>query len=181
MNKLLVTLISITVIALLAALGYFIFQNQQLIGQLSKNPVSVSPAPSPTPTPSASIQPSPSGQITALLTQNAIKTNIAAKNYQGLIPYMTDPVEIILQATECCGPQTAQEAVDQMSYIEDGVPFDFDQNTDSVKNLKAKNAELADKYIGISKSQEHLVAFGIDNSGRIADIRISVSWKLFSY
>lgn len=94
---------------------------------------------------------------------------------------MTDPVNLILQATECCGPRTPDEAVNQMSYINEGIPFDFNQESETTKSLKAKNPELAEKYIGISTGTEHLIAFGINNQNKISDIRISVSWKLFNY
>lgn len=93
---------------------------------------------------------------------------------------MADPLQVILQATECCGPKTPQEAVDQMTYIDEGVPFNFDQNNETIKNLKAKNQELEGRFIGISQAKEHLVAFGLDNENKIADIRLSVSWKLFN-
>ena len=180
MNKLLISSALILIIILISALGYFIFQNQKLIGQLSKNPPAAE-SPTPTPASSPTQKASPSPEITVAITQNAIKTNIAAKNYQGLIPYMASTIEVILQSTECCGAKTPAEVIDQMSYIDDGLPFNFDQNQDTIKNLKAKNSELSGKFIGISVSKEHLVAFGLDNENKIADIRMSVSWKLFSY
>ena len=184
MGKNLSLILIILVAALLAVAGYFMFQNQKLISKLatqtsSPNP-SVPPEPS-EPSPSLSPSPSPSPFLTRLSTQNAVKTNMASKNYQGLVAYMTDPVNLILQATECCGPRTPDEAVNQMSYIDEGVPFNFDQGNDTIKNLKAKNPELADKYIGISTITEHLIAFDINDQNKISDIRISVSWKLFSF
>lgn len=180
MNKFITALVTFTIIVLLTALGYFIFQNQKLIGQLSGNSQSQTPAPTTSPTPSASPEPSPSPEITAAITQNAIKTNIAAKNYQGLIPYMEGTVQVVLQATECCGAKTPQEAIEQMTYINEGVPFNFDQNSETVKNLKSKNPEFSGKFIGISQSKEHLIAFGLNGENKIADIKLSVSWKLFN-
>lgn len=180
MNKFFAPFVGILIVTLLVALGYFIFQNQKLIREFSQNPPQQQP-PASTPTPLATPQPSPSPKITAATTQNAIKTNVAAKNYQGLVPYMADPIEVILQATECCGPKTPAAAIEQMSYLDEGMPYNFDQDQETVKNLKSKNLELADKYIGISQTKEHLVAFGLDSENKISDIRMSVSWKLFSY
>lgn len=175
----------ILVIILLLGIGYFIFQNQKLISRLSSQTSSPSPSvpsqPAGPSQPSLSPSPSPSPYLTRLSTQNAIKTNIVSKNYQGLVAYMTDPANLILQATECCGPRTPDEVVNQMSYINEGIPFDFNQESETTKNLKAKNPELAEKYIGISTITEHLIAFGINNQNKISDIRISVSWKLFNY
>ena len=181
--KNLVIILTVLVIILLGVAGYFIYHNQIVIKQLTKG-ASPSPAPA-TSQPQATTQASPTSTLSPLLTlattQNAIKTNINAKNYQGLTAYMTDPVNVILQASECCGPKTPAEAIDQMSYINTGVPFDFDQENSTIKNLKAKNPQLADKFIGISKGSEYLVSFGINSENKISDILMSVSWKLFSY
>lgn len=169
------------VIILFAALGYFIFQNQKLISQLSSqtsNPTpstpSVSSQPSPSPTPS------PSPQKTATEVQENIEAGVNSRDFAALRTYMTNPVQVILQATECCGPRTPDEAVDQMSEIEKGVPFNFDQNYGTIKSLKAGNPELVGKFIGISDSTKQLIAFGLNNQNRIVDIRISVSWKIFN-
>ena len=95
--------------------------------------------------------------------------------------YMTNPVHVILQATECCGEQTPDEAIAQASYVEPGVPFNFDQGNETIKNLKAKNPELAGTFIGISQNMEHLIAFTTNSQNKITQIRFSVSWKLFTY
>ena len=182
MNNLLIVL-TVLVIILLGVAGYFIYQNQIVIKQLTKV-ASPSPAPAtsqPQATTQASPTSTPSPLLTLALTQNAIKTNINAKNYQGLTAYMTNPVSVILQASECCGPKTPTEAIDQMAYINTGIPFDFDQESATTKNLKDKNPQLADKFLGISKASEYLVSFGINSDNKISDILMAVSWKLFSY
>ncbi|OGD84218.1 hypothetical protein A2165_03590 [Candidatus Curtissbacteria bacterium RBG_13_40_7] len=126
--------------------------------------------------------------LTLALTQNAIKNNINAKNYQGLIPYMTNKVNVSLQATECCGEKTPDEAVSQMSYIDEGIPLDFDQSSELIRNLKSKNPLLSDKFIGVSTTnigasttKEYLIAFTINNQDKISEVLMAVSWKLFSY
>jgi len=182
MGRNLVIILIALVSVLLAGAGYLIFQNQQLIGKLTKQTTTPSPTATEPPTPpQLSPTQSPSPAFSLALTQNAIKTNINAKNYQGLTAYMTNPVNVILQASECCGPKTPAEAIDQMSYINTGVPFDFDQQLSTIKNLKAKNPQLSDKFIGISMGSEYLVSFGINSENKISDILMSVSWKLFSY
>lgn len=167
---------------LLLGLGYFIFQNQKLIKQLtvtqSSPTLTISASP---PTSSPSQLPSPSPTLTLIQLQENIADGVNSRNFAALATFMTNPVLVILQATECCGPQTPDEAVSQFSYINDGIPFDFNQNQETIKNLKSKNTELANKYVGISKNAEHLVAFGITGSNRIGDVRFSVSWKLFAF
>lgn len=180
--KNLIIILTVLVIILLGVAGYLIYQNQIVIKQLTKQ---ASPSPITTSQPQATPQltqtPTPSPLLTQALTQNAIKTNINAKNYEGLATYMTNPVSVILQASECCGPKTPAEAIDQMSYINSGIPFDFDQESPTIKNLKVKNSQLADKFIGISKGSEYLISFEIDDDSKIFGILMSVSWKLFSY
>lgn len=179
-------------LALIGAASYLIFQNQKIINrtqQETQSPPTTTQTQESPPTddielstPSPSPSPSPSTfQLTLSLTQNAIKTNVSAKNYQGLIAYMTTPkIFVVLQATECCGDQTPQEAAEQMKYVDSGIPFDFNQESETVKNLKSKNPQLSDKFIGISTVNEYMVAFGIDNENHISNIEMSASYKLYN-
>lgn len=94
--------------------------------------------------------------------------------------YMTTPtITFIIMSTECCQPQTPQEAITQLSYIEEGIPMDFNQENETIKNLKAKNSRLTDAYVGISQSKEHLIAFTIDQQNKISAVEVSVSWQLY--
>lgn len=170
------------VIILFAALGYFIFQNQKLISQLSSQTSSPSPStPSVSPQPSPSPTPSPSPQKTAAEVQENIEAAVNSRNLVALATYMTKPkVNFSLMSSECCEPMTPDEAVAQMSYIDEGVPMDFDQNNPTIKNLKAKNSQLAGSFIGISIGKEHLAAFSLNSENRISAIQLSVSWKLYN-
>lgn len=89
-------------------------------------------------------------------------------------------IGITYMSSECCQPQSAQEAVKQLDYIKAGIPLDFDQNSAEIKNLKSKNPQLADAYVGISKTTEHLAAFFIDNDNKISAIQFAISWKLYT-
>ena len=181
MRKLLIALSIITVVILTAAAGYLIFQNQKLINKLSQ----ASPSPSPQenvqkPQESPQTTPSPKTITLSVLREN-IEASVNSKNTQAMASYMTNPVHVILQATECCGEQTPDEAVAQASYVEPGIPFNFDQQNETIKNLKLKNPELANTFVGISENMEHLIAFTINGQNKITQIRFSVSWKLFAY
>jgi len=113
--------------------------------------------------------------------QENIEASVNSKNTQAMATYMTNPVSVILQATECCGEQTPDEAVAQLSYVEPGIPFNFDQKNETIKNLKSKNPELAGTFVAISQNMEYLVAFTVNNQNKITQVRFAVSWKLFTY
>lgn len=170
------------VIIIALTFGYLLWQNQKLINLLSGASPSPSAQETSQKTPIASPEPSalPPPMTLASLQEN-IEAAVNSRNTQAMVSYMTNPVHVILQATECCGEMTPDEAIAQASYVEPGVPFNFDQEDATIKNLKLKNPELANTFIGISKNMEHLVAFTINNQNKIAQIRFSVSWKLFGY
>lgn len=182
MKKLFIVLAIITALIFTATVGYLLFQNQKLINLLSgasppplaqetsQNMAIASPEPSVLPPP-----------MTLASLQENIEAAVNSRNTQAMASYMTNPVHVILQATECCGEMTPDEAIAQASYVEPGVPFNFDQEDATIKNLKLKNPELANTFIGISNNMEHLAAFTINNQNKIAQIRFSVSWKLFTF
>lgn len=89
-------------------------------------------------------------------------------------------VNFIIMSSSCCEPKTPDEAVANLDYVKEGVPFDFNQNSTLVKNLKSKNDRLKDAYIGISKSKEHLVAFTLDFANQITQVEVSISYKLYN-
>lgn len=177
--KYLVPALIVLILLLTTALGFFIFNNQKLISSL-KTPAATAPQESTiAAAPQSTPLPSPSPTSTLIATQNAIKTAVAAKNYQNLTPYMQNPyVNFTLMSTDCCQPQTPQEASTQLSYIDSGVPFDFNQNSDVVKNVKAKKPALAGFYIGVSTSGEETAAFKIENN-KITAIELAISYKLY--
>src|SRR3990167_7759121 len=181
MKKLFIVLVIFAAVIFAAAGGYLLFQNQKLTNQLTQQ----SPSPSPKETvqkPQESPQPTPSTKPMSLFElQENIKASVNSSNTQAMGSYMTNHVQVILQATECCGEQTPDEAVAQASYVEPGMPFNFDQQNETIKNLKAKNPELANTFVGISQNLEHLIAFTTNNQNKISQIRFSVSWKLFAY
>jgi len=185
MKKVLIVLTIIAALIFTAAVGYLLFQNQKLSNQLTQKSQLQSPTPTPAETvqkPQESPQPTPSSKPMSLFElQENIEAAVNSRNTQAMASYMTNPIYVILQATECCGEQTPDEAVAQASYVEPGVPFNFDQQNETIKNLKAKNPELANTFVGISQNLEHLIAFTTNNQNKISQIRFSVSWKLFAY
>lgn len=181
MNKYVVGLLLIIVIILLGGLGFFILQNQKLIGQLS-NEASTTETPALQTSQSPAPSPSPSPTMTKVQLQENIEAAVNTGNTQPLGTYMTTPkVNVSLMSTECCEPMTPDEAVLQMEYIKDGVPLDFNQNNPIVKNIKAKKPEFANSFIGVSKSGEQTAIFTIDANNKISAIQLSASYTFYDF
>ena len=185
MSKALTAVLISVITLLLASVGYFIFQNQKVLKQLSQqtsSPTSqVQPASASASTQSQKQGASPS----PTMSQEQIKENVVAsinsKNFAAIATYTTTPtVNISLMSSECCQPMTPGEAAVQMEYVKEGVPMDFNQQNPTIKNLKAKNQELADAFIGISQTKEHLAAFKFDNQNKISWIQLAITWKLYN-
>lgn len=185
MNKTVLTLLGSIIAILLLVSGYFIYQNQKLAGKLlSPSPVAttvtqtigqVQNSPQPPPSPSAS------SKRTLKEVQQNIEAAVNSKNYQALVGYIQTPrVNFIIMSSSCCEPQTPDEAATQLAYVKDGTPFDFNQNTTLVKNLKSNNVRLTNAYIGISQTNEQLVGFTLDTDNQIMQIEVSVSHKLYT-
>lgn len=114
-------------------------------------------------------------------TQQAIIKTTNGTDRSKLTPYFNNQVNVSLYATECCQPMSPQDAIEQLSYINEGIPFTFDQKNKDILNLKAKNPQLAVAFVGISQTKEHLLAFTIDElTYKITGIEMSVSWKLYN-
>jgi hypothetical protein len=174
-NRLISPLLTLIIIALIGVSGYLYFQNRKL---------SQKPSASPDPSPQAQSSPlsSPTSSPAKINIREQIEAAVNSKNYAALEGYMTTPtVNFALMSSECCEPQTPKDAVEQLDYISAGVPFDFNQQNATILNLKAKNPELTNAYLGISKTGEHSAAFTIDNQNKISGIHLSVSWKLYNF
>ena len=184
MNKSFALILICLVIIFVAGIGYLIFQNQRLLSRQTSQEPSIVPSSMPSPvasnTPLTTVP--PSGALSISQVQENIEASINSKNFATLASYMTKPkVNFSLMSSECCPPMTPDEVVKQLSYINDGIPFDFNQENSTIKNLKSKNPKLADAYIGISKNKEQLAAFWLNVQNRITDIQLAVTWKLYTY
>ena len=179
-NKIFLGALIVVIVVLAGPLGYFIFQNQKLVKTIQN----ASPA---TQTPKIETQAnqaeSPTSQTQKPLTlkevQDQVTASLNSANYQALGTFMNASVQFILMSTECCGQITKQEALDQMSYIDGGQPFNFDQNNQLIKNVKTKNFRLANTFVGISQNGEQLAAFKFDQDNKISSIELAISHKLY--
>lgn len=181
MKRTLIISAILAIIILSATTIFLLFQNQQLIGKLTN--ASQSPPATPAATSSVnepvSASPSQNKSLNTKELQAVIKNSINSQNYDSLKEVLTENVSFALMSTECCGTISKQEAISQLDYINGGKPFDFNQQTQLVQDLKGNNAQLANSYIGLSQNGEHLAAFTIAN-GKINAIELSVSYKLYN-
>lgn len=179
MQKTLGSLLAIVVFAVLGAGIYFFISPN-----LKKNG-DPSPSDQPSPQMSASPQVTPDESpqiISKSQTENAIKTNVNSGNFVGLIPYATRPtVSYTLMSSECCEPQDPQTLAQNLEPLKAALPLNFNQNSENIKNLKAKNSQLSEAFIGISTKGEELTAFYINDQNQISGVQRSVTWKLYTY
>jgi len=160
----------ITSIFLLAfALGSF------LMGKFS---ASVKDEPEPTSIPEISLSkpatPTPKPDIKA-----EIEAAVESGQYHKLVPFMTNVVNIRIEASECCQPNDRANAVDQLKYLDSAkAPWDFDQNSTIAKDLAASYPEhYANAIIGIS-TNNYLVAFQLNDDGAIEKVSMASNYKL---
>lgn len=184
MNKTTAIISAMIFLLLTSAVGYFIFQNQKLANQLEKNqkPLqSETTLKSDAPIASPTIQATPAAKILTLEElRQIIATSTNNKDHSGLLPYLKkDKIIFIIMSSSCCEPKTQSEAIDGLSYIDDGISFDFDQNSQTIKELKTKNERLTKAYVGLSTKNENLVAYTLDSKNQISQIEVSASWKLY--
>lgn len=185
MNKLTVPLLIFIVILLLVGLAYFALQNQKILKDISheKSPsnsstqetksIQLSPSPAATPSPK---------QLTLTEVQEGIKTASNNTEHSTIATYLAKgKINFIIMSSSCCEPKTAEDAINSLSYVDEGIPFDFNQNSPIVKNLKTKNERLKNAYIGISQTKENLVAYTLNSKNEITQIEVSVSYKLYDF
>lgn len=145
---------------------------------------SLSPSPSastsPTPSPSATPSPSPSPTIKPELFEN-IKASVISKNTAALEGYMSDTVNVIIEATECCGNITKSKAIAQMDYLNDAQePWNFNDNNPVAIALRKKNPGTFPEgsIIGTS-ANKMLVTFTLNQAKtKIEKLYMAIDYKL---
>lgn len=111
-------------------------------------------------------------------TIDAIKTLIPEKNYSELSKYMTDKVNVLLYASECCGFITKNATVNQMDYLNDAANWNFADNNPEAKKLEQKAPEyFKDAIIGTSQNG-YAVGFNLNDKYLIEKIVITGNYQL---
>ena len=115
------------------------------------------------------------------VTISVIGEAIPAKNYSDLASYMTDQVNVILYASECCGQITKSGAITQLEYLKSAIsPWDFsDNNPTAAKLAKADPTNFKDHVVGTS-SNRYAVSFHLNDQYLIDKIFLVGDWKLIA-
>ncbi len=116
---------------------------------------------------------------------NYVKENLKAAievgNYQPIESYMADKVNVILEASECCGEKNGPDAALELKYLYDAVgPWNFDQSNETIKKLKEIEPTKygpESAFIGIA-SNEYTVSFKFDADNKINGITMAATYKL---
>ncbi|MBI2051807.1 hypothetical protein HYT33_03545 [Candidatus Roizmanbacteria bacterium] len=171
---------------LVATGGFYLGANRQkLLPQFFPTPTAI-PSPTQSPQPTREKGASPALQPTSAqkISKDKLKENLVAavtsKNYAALEGYMVEKPSVILASTECCGPMTKAEAVEQMKYLNNATPpWNFDDTNPTIQELRSKNASFAppDSIVGIS-ANEYVVVFILNSENKVSGINMAVSYKL---
>lgn len=132
--------------------------------------------PSPTPVSSASASPS-----TSLMLLENIKAAVVSKNTAALEGYMTDQVNVIIEATECCGILTKANAIKEMDYLNTAtLPWNFDDNNPIAAELRAKNPTAFPEGIILGTSGNRMLVTFTLNADRtkIEKVYMAIDYKL---
>ncbi len=110
-----------------------------------------------------------------------IKAAINTGNTQPFETYMADKVNVILEASECCGIVSKEKAAKQLEYFNDAEgPWNFDQSNETIKKLKQTEPTKygpESAFVGIA-SNEYTVSFKFNSDNKISDITMSATYKL---
>ena len=114
-----------------------------------------------------------------------LKENIMAAintgNFQPFEGYMANKVNVILEASECCGEKSSAEAAKQLEYLNDAVgPWNFDQSNETIKKLKEVEPTKygpESAFVGIA-SNEYTVSFKFNADNKISGITMAATYKL---
>lgn len=143
---------------------------------------SPSPLPSPSPSPASNVAvPSPALTLSPMLLEN-IKASVVSKNTGALEGYMTDTVNVIIEATECCGNLSKVKAIGEMDYLNSATePWNFDDNNPIALQLKQINHQtFPDGIIIGTSANRRVVTFTLNkDKTKIEKLYMAVDYKLF--
>lgn len=178
-------IIAVVVIAGVAAGAYYFGTRQKSetpSPALSPTPGSIyTPTITPKPTSTQSASPSASPLDKSKESTDAIKLAITGKSYSSLDKYMASSVNVLIEATECCGIITKDKALAELKYLDGAInPWNFDPGNPIASQLKTKNPTLFPNGILLGTSaNRYLVTFTLNKvSGLIEKIYMAIDYKL---
>lgn len=130
---------------------------------------------SPSPTGVVEITPSPTPAVNM---DDNVQAAIESKNYAALEGHMAPQVNILLHASECCGPITKDAAIKQLDYFKDAAtPWTWDQNDATIKKIKSEYPTTFGKgTIGIS-NDEMVISYEVKDN-KIVGLYLSGTYKI---
>lgn len=119
-------------------------------------------------------------ELAARGVQAQFEQAINAKEYDSTEELFTDPVEVIIEATECCGPVSPAEAAQHMDYMEQAGEFNFDQDQQIVRKMKVNLADyFANDIIGVSPAPENaILSYRVNAQDKIERVYMAVTVDL---
>jgi hypothetical protein len=87
------------------------------------------------------------------VTIDAIETAVPSKKWTDLLPFMTTNVTLIKYGTSCCGTVSKNQAISELSYLNDATsPWNFSETNPIALSLESKDPEhFKETWIGTSK------------------------------
>ena len=111
-----------------------------------------------------------------------LKAAVNSKDYAAIASYVTTPtVDFSLMSSGCCEPSKPQDVPQQMEYISDGTPMDFNQNNPQILHIKEKKPEFANSFIGVSKTDKHVAVFTLNAQNKVSAIQLSLSYEFYDF
>jgi len=181
-------LLAILVVLLLAGGGYYGWQMWQQSQPQEESSSQTDSTPSETDTstePAATEPASPSESPAPVAISAALRENIEAAintmNTAALEGYMTDPVTVVLAASEKGGPVTPTQAVADLAYLSGATtPWDWDLSADTLTTYKNGfyGQYFADNTVVGQSANGYVVSFTINADNEISTIFMAGSADL---
>lgn len=105
---------------------------------------------------------------------------INAEDYGKVSELMADNVNLIFEATECCGRITKESAIKQLKdYIAEVEAFNFSQDQQVVQQMKVNLADFFAVYtLGVDEKGA-VLGYKMDKAGKVSDVYVAVTHSLF--
>lgn len=102
--------------------------------------------------------------------ENALNNN----NTEEMKKYMSDPFDLIHEATECCGCIYQKDGLTELPYVKDDSKFNFNQNSNIINKIKNKYYSFKDDIIGIDQYNT-VVSYHLNEDNKVDQLYFSVS------
>lgn len=176
------SIVTLVVIIVLAG-AYFLGKGQLPLSGNSPTPqattVSQSVASSTSPSPIASGAQKEDVMVSPDNTIENIIAGVSSRDWAAIASYMTSQVGMVLYATECCAPQTPDQAAAQLDYLNSATPpWNFKENNPIAAQLRAKSEYFKDATVIGTASNKYAVGFTLNNQAKITTVVLLADYDL---